>query len=230
MTISRRTTIACISSVMILSVAAAFAADPLQSFKGHGSKRHGIRHGGYHGGHHGGHQSIASGMLLGVYAFPNHRGLRISNTIPGFSAEGRLFRDDVLLRATSAGMPVYSIRTHHEIEYAKEQIGPYREAAIEFWRPGAGLMYAWVEFRPINGGSQMYSAPGGLQRNAVPTQQKFKAEFKLESEKPGARRMFQGGASRPPQTLPQETRRPSFPSTLPNRGRVGGASDLFRSR
>jgi len=224
MTFSRRTAIAAVSSVMILSVAVAVAADPLQSFQRNGTQRHRTQR---HGGHHGGHHSIASGMLLGVYAFPNHRGLRITGTIPGFSAQGRLFRDDVLLRATSAGMPVYSIRTHHEIEYAKEQIGPFREAAIEFWRPGVGLMYAWVEFSPVNVAPRMHSAPGSPRGNAAPAQRQYKAEFKLESEKPGARRMFQGGTSRPPQTRPQETRRPGLPSTP---GRVGGASDLFRSR
>lgn len=224
MTFSRRTAIAAVSSVMILSVAVAVASDPLQSFQRNGTQEHRTQR---HGGHHGGHHSIASGMLLGVYAFPNHRGLRITGTIPGFSAQGRLFRDDVLLRATSAGMPVYSIRTHHEIEYAKEQIGPFREAAIEFWRPGVGLMYAWVEFSPVNVAPRMHSAPGGVRGNAAPAQRQYKAEFKLESEKPGARRMFQGGTSQPPQTRPQETRRPTIPS---NPRRVGGAADLFRSR
>ncbi|MCA9029136.1 MAG: hypothetical protein KDA86_28450, partial [Planctomycetaceae bacterium] len=39
------------------------------------------------------HGSIhtASGMLLGVYARSTHEGLMITGTIPGYSAEGRLF-------------------------------------------------------------------------------------------------------------------------------------------
>ncbi|MGE4000417.1 MAG: hypothetical protein AB7I48_09380, partial [Planctomycetaceae bacterium] len=94
----------------------------------------------------------ASGMLLGVYANTTSQGLAIVGTIPGYSAEGRLFAGDILTQATAANMPVFSIRSHSEMEYAKSQIGPFREAAVEFFRPGVGLMYAWVTFQPIGGG------------------------------------------------------------------------------
>lgn len=93
----------------------------------------------------------ASGMLLGVYANTTPQGLEIQQTIPGYSAEGRLLPGDVLLQATAEGMPTFSIRSHDEIEHAKSQIGPYREAAIEFFRPSTGLMYAWVTFKPVGG-------------------------------------------------------------------------------
>jgi hypothetical protein len=130
-----------------------------------------------------------SGMLLGVYAFENWQGLRVTGTIPGYSAHGRLFPNDVLLQATTDGVDVYCIKTMDEIECAKDQIGPNMPAAIEFFRPGVGLMYAWVEFQPIGGGVMAYSQEG----IAMMAQPKFKAKFFLESEKPGAKLMFQGG-------------------------------------
>ena len=43
-------------------------------------------------------QTPSSGMLLGVYALENWRGLRITDTIPGYSAHGRLFPNDVLIQ------------------------------------------------------------------------------------------------------------------------------------
>ena len=93
-----------------------------------------------------------SGMLLGVYAQTTQQGLTITDTIPGYSAEGRLFAGDILLQATAEGMPTFSIRSHADMEQAKSQIGPFREAAIEFFRPGVGNQYAWVTFKPIGGG------------------------------------------------------------------------------
>lgn len=104
---------------------------------------------------HHSHGSIhtASGMLLGVYARTSHEGLKITSTIPGYSAEGRLFAGDILLKATAEGMPTFVLRSHQDMENAKSQIGPFREAAIEFFRPGAGTMYAWVTFMPIGGGA-----------------------------------------------------------------------------
>ena len=74
-------------------------------------------------------QTPASGMLLGVYVFENQYGLRLTGTIPGYSAEGRLFPGDVLLQATTDGQTMYSIRTRQEIEWAKDQIGPFTPAA-----------------------------------------------------------------------------------------------------
>lgn len=123
----------------------------------------------------------ASGMLLGVYAFENFRGLRITDTIPGYSAEGRLFADDVLLQATTDGVDVYSIRTMRSFEFAKDRIGPNRPAAIEVFRPGVGRIYFWVEFTPVGGGVRAYGAAPQM-----------KAQFKTETERPGARALFNG--------------------------------------
>ena len=72
----------------------------------------------------------SSGLLLGVYAYPNTQGLRITGTIPGYSAEGKLFTNDVLLRLTD-GVNFYNTRSLSEIEFAKDQIGPYKQAALE---------------------------------------------------------------------------------------------------
>jgi hypothetical protein len=133
----------------------------------------------------------ASGMLLGVYAFENFRGLRITGTIPGYSAEGRLFAGDVLLQATVDGSEVHSIRTMGEFEWAKDQIGPNTPAAIEVWRPGVGKIYFWVEFLPVGGGAGIhaYQSDDGEQAAAP----KMKAQFKTEAERPGARALFNGG-------------------------------------
>lgn len=122
-----------------------------------------------------------SGLLLGIYAYENWQGLRVTATMPGYSADGRLYSGDVLLRATTDGFNMYNIGTHWGIENAKDAIGPYTPAAIEFWRPGVGLQYAWVEFMPVGGGVQAYM------------KKQMKAEFKLESEKPGAKALFQKG-------------------------------------
>ncbi|MEZ5939987.1 MAG: hypothetical protein R3C18_01260 [Planctomycetaceae bacterium] len=126
--------------------------------------------------------NVKSGLLVGVYASPSNGGMRVSDTIPGYSAEGRLFPGDVLLRTTVDGFDVYRLRSHYEMENAKMAIGPNREAAMEIWRPGVGLIYAWVEFTPIASPTATYGAE-------VPC----KAQFRMESEKPGARRMFDRG-------------------------------------
>jgi hypothetical protein len=105
------------------------------------------------------HHDVASGMLLGVYAITTSQGLQITSTIPGYSAEGRLFAGDVLLQTTAANMPMFSIRSHDLMEHAKSVIGPFREAAVEFYRPGVGLMYAWVTFQPITSQPHIHSQP-----------------------------------------------------------------------
>lgn len=131
----------------------------------------------------------SSGMLLGVYAFENWQGLRVTGTIPGYSADGRLFANDILLRATTDGVNIYSIRTHQQIEWAKDQIGPNTPAAIEVWRPGVGTIYFWVEFMPVGGGVQAYA----YQHGGVQPKVQHKAMFQTEAEKPGAKLLFQGG-------------------------------------
>jgi hypothetical protein len=138
----------------------------------------------------------ASGMLLGVYAFENFRGLRITGTIPGYSAEGRLFAGDVLLQATTDGSAIYSIRTMREFEWAKDQIGPSTPAALEVWRPGVGKIYFWVEFLPVGGAAAVrayaYESEAG---DAPPAPVQMKAQFKTEAERPGARALFNGGGN-----------------------------------
>lgn len=123
-----------------------------------------------------------SGMLLGIYAFPTWKGLRVTNTIPGYSAEGRLYRHDVLRRVTADGVAMYRTRNLWQLEHAKERIGPYRPAALEVFRPGHGLIYLWVEFRPVGGGPAARGVPARME-----------AKIMTESERPGARALFQAG-------------------------------------
>jgi len=125
-----------------------------------------------------------SGMLLGIYAFPNWEGLRVTGMIPGYSADGRIFPNDLLLRVTADGVTFYETKNLWQIENAKDQIGPFRPAALEIFRPGHGLTYLWVEFQPV-GGPVAYSQQGGPVR--------MQAKIMTETERPGARALFQGG-------------------------------------
>lgn len=124
--------------------------------------------------------NVKSGLLIGVYAAPGNGGMRVTDTIPGYSAEGRLYPGDVLLRTTTDGNTVFRLRSTYEMENAKIAIGPNQTAAVELWRPGVGLIYAWVEFTPIAGPAAVYGAPAPC-----------KAEFRMESERPGARQLFE---------------------------------------
>lgn len=123
--------------------------------------------------------NVKSGLLLGIYAAPNAGGMQVTGIIPGYSAEGRLQEGDILRRTTLDGTTIYRLRSTYEMENAKSAIGPNRTAAVEIERPGVGLIYAWVEFTPIV--TPAYSA-------AAPVQSK--AMFQLESERPGAKAMF----------------------------------------
>ena len=128
--------------------------------------------------------NVKSGLLLGIYAAPNLGGMQVKGTIPGYSAEGRLYQGDVLRRATVDGLTIYSLRSTYEMENAKSAIGANRLAAVEIERPGMGLIYAWVEFTPIV--APVYSTTPGYA--TAPMQSK--AMFQMESERPGARAMF----------------------------------------
>jgi len=181
--------------------------------------------------------NVTSGMLLGVYATARNDGMQVTNTIPGYSAVGRLFPGDVLLQTTVDGFQVYPLRSHYEMEHAKMAIGPNREAAVEFWRPGVGLMYAWVEFTPIYAPAAPAMSGGFPQpRMGKPQQRQFSAQFKLESEKPGARALFQkrgpNGVRRDDDRFnrgPQGRPNPVWPgqAEVPRRG-ASTARDLFR--
>lgn len=158
--------------------------------------------------------NVRSGLLLGVYANASYDGMRVTGTIPGYSAVGRLYAGDVLVRATTDGVTVYDLKSHWAMENAKSAIGPNRPAAIEIFRPGQGYLYAWVEFSPLSGPAMTYSMQGG--RSSAPAA-KGKAIFKMESEKSGARQLFSrsprtsGRISTP--TPPRTTQRP--PATRP---------------
>jgi len=162
------------------------------------------------------YSQVKSGMLLGIYTSAGQGGMQISGLIPGYSAQGRLQTGDVLLRVAVNENTMFRLRSLNELEDAKIAIGPNREAALELWRPQVGLMYAWVEFTPIYAPASPAAASpasaaaarsvpspavitsrgsvhSGGQTNAAPVAEAVKsyaAQFKLESEKAGARAMF----------------------------------------
>ena len=158
----------------------------------------------------------SSGLLLGIYAYPNWRGLVVNRTIPGYSAEGRLWRRDVLLRV-SDGNQMFPIKNHWQIEYAKDQIGPNQQAALEIFRPGYGIEYLWVEFLPVSGGPVEARSRDGS--NSQPKMQ-MKARIMTEQEKPGAAALFDQARSNNPQgnrerTVPGDTPPPKKPTDNP---------------
>ncbi|MEZ6126270.1 MAG: hypothetical protein R3C49_24345 [Planctomycetaceae bacterium] len=130
---------------------------------------------------------VSSGLLLGVYASPAHGGMRVTSTIPGYSAEGRLFPGDVLLRTTIDGWQMYRLRTHYEMENAKSAIGAGQQAALEIYRPGEGLIYAWVEFTPIYGPATAYSVQSGQPNHEL--RRRFEWNMKKEELDRCSRRM-----------------------------------------
>jgi hypothetical protein len=134
--------------------------------------------------------NVTSGMLLGIYSHPSNGGMQVTSLIPGYSAQGRLFPGDILLRATVDGYTVYNLRSQYEMENAKRSIGANREAAIEIYRPGQGLDYIWVQFTTIYG-------PAGAPTAAysTPAKRTYGAQFRTEREKPGAQALFQRNGS-----------------------------------
>ncbi len=140
--------------------------------------------------------NVRSGMLLGIYTTPSQGGMRVTSLIPGYSAEGRLYPGDVLLRVAVDENQVYRVRSLYEMENAKMMIGPNREAALEIWRPSQGLVYAWVEFTPLYGPAVAAPAYGAA---PAPAQKSYAAQFKMENEKQGARALFHGNGAKHPQ-------------------------------
>lgn len=153
---------------------------------------------------HAQYENVRSGMLLGVYATPANGGMRVTSTIPGYSAQGRLFPGDVLMRATVDGWTMYNLRSHWEMENAKMAIGANRDAAIEVWRPGHGYIYFTVQFTPLN-------APAAHGPAQARSQKTYGAQFRTEREKPGARALFQkhGSSRKPGQPGTSGSNRPS---------------------
>jgi hypothetical protein len=130
------------------------------------------------------------GTTLGIYAVETLHGLRVMGTIDGFSAHGRLLPNDILIRATAENLPIFSITTHDRMEYAKAMIGANRLAAIEFFRPGVGNMYAWMTFELD------CDSPHATLLGVTPgSGSTFKAEFVLETERPGAQGLFAAPAA-----------------------------------
>ena len=156
-------------------------------------------------------------MLLGVYATPGQGGMRITSTIPGYSAQGRLFPGDVLMRATVDGWTMYNLRSHWEMENAKMAIGANRDAGIEVWRPGQGYVYFMVQFTPIH-------APAAAGAPMARSQQTYGAQFRTESEKPGARALFQrrGNGSQQQGGFPGQTSTPGRTSSTNSAARLFG--------
>jgi hypothetical protein len=130
------------------------------------------------------------GTMLGIYAVETLHGLRIMDTVDGCSADGRLLPNDILLRATADNLPIFSINTHDRMEYAKAMIGANRIAAIEFFRPGVGNLYAWMTFELKC--STPHATLLGITENAGTT---FQAEFLMETERPGAQALFAAPAT-----------------------------------
>ncbi|MEQ9407865.1 MAG: hypothetical protein RIK87_09055 [Fuerstiella sp.] len=149
--------------------------------------------------------NVTSGMLLGIYSEPCSGGMRVNSLIPGYTAEGRLYPGDILKRATVDGLTIHRTRSHYEMENTKRAIGPNRDAALEIYRPGQGLVYVWVQFTPLYG-------PAAAGTKA------FGARYKTEAEKPGARALFQNGRSGGGNP---------FSGGSPGRNSGGGAARLF---
>ena len=95
----------------------------------------------------------------------------------------------MLKRVTDDGIHIYPTYSHGQIEYAKDQIGPNQQAALEIYRPGFGFEYLWVEFIPVGGGPV---AAYGVQPKA-----QMKARIFTEQEKPGAAAMFKKSGNQP---------------------------------
>ncbi len=146
----------------------------------------------------------ASGMLLGIYAFPNAQGLRVTGTMPEYSAHGKLFRNDVLVRVTADGVDIYSTQSFQQFEYAKDRIGPNMPAALEVFRPGQGYIYLWVEFIPVGGQIGVAAA--------------MQARVMTEQQKPGAAQLFKRS---------RNSASPPSSSQPPRRGNFGRAANLF---
>ena len=86
-------------------------------------------------------------LLLGAYLEDIEGGLQVKSTLPGSPASQVLKPGDVLRRVSVLGQPTRKLDTLHQFEYAKQEIGPNRQAALEIVRPGQGTDYVWVTFR-----------------------------------------------------------------------------------
>lgn len=53
-----------------------------------------------------------SGLLLGIYTYSDWYVMRVVNTIPGYSLDGRLFKNNELLRLSVDGYAIYPVHNH----------------------------------------------------------------------------------------------------------------------
>lgn len=95
--------------------------------------------------------SAASRLLLGAWLTDCEGKLRVSGTVPGSPASQTLQPGDVLCRISVAGGRTLGLRTLHQFEYAKHQIGPHRQSALEVHRPGVGMILMNVTFETDGG-------------------------------------------------------------------------------
>lgn len=147
----------------------------------------------------------------------------MTGTMPEYSAHGKLFRDDVLVRVTADGVNMFPTQSLPQFEFAEDQIGPNRPAAWEVFRPGQGYIYLWVEFIPVGG-----------QIGAAVT---MKANEMTESQKPGASSLFHAGKKGvQPQPKPRPNPQPQpFPikddrGTIHLAEAINDAAKLFFNR
>jgi len=91
--------------------------------------------------------------MLGAWLTDVDGRLTVSKTIPGSPASQTLEPGDVLYRITAADGRIRTLRTLHQFEYAKRQIGPNHQSLLEVYRPGVGVIPMSVTFA---------SAPGEL--------------------------------------------------------------------
>lgn len=157
---------------------------------------------------------VKSGLLMGIYTAPSQGGMLVTGLIPGYSAENVLWEGDVLLRVAVSQNEVYRLRSRYELENAKLAIGADRPAAVEIWRPRVGLIYAFVEFTPINGPCAA-AAPVAAGSKA--------AQFKLDNTG-SARSMFQ---HQPAEQNNQGPQRPQ-PQRQPSQNNNNDASQFFK--
>lgn len=92
-------------------------------------------------------------LLLGAWMTDTEGQLQVSRTVPDSPASQTLAPGDVLCQISVPGGPARSLRTLHQFEYAKRQIGPDRRCVLEVYRPGVGIIPMDVTFA---------DAPGGL--------------------------------------------------------------------
>lgn len=89
-------------------------------------------------------QPAAPRLLLGVYLTDVEAGLQVERTVAGSPASNALREGDIIRRISAMGQPVRILNTINQLEYAKQAIGPDRQAVLEVYRPGEGTQFIFV--------------------------------------------------------------------------------------